>query len=174
MTLEENKTEEIASGANDAGVTTAEVTPPRRRGRPPGSGKKTAEGETPNTVPGDEKPQGAKRGPKPRGRKFSGEDIGALAKQIQGLHALGAMVTGIPELQIAEQEAHALAGGVVAVAKEYNLEISGKTGALIQLAAACAAVYIPRVLIIKQRAAQAQAQARASQGVTIEGEVTAS
>lgn len=169
MTLEAgNETGTVETGASveNAGAGLGDVTPPRKRGRPPGSGKKT-EGEKPAAVPGGDAPaSGAKRGPKKRQKEFTDADVSSLAKQVQGLHALGAMVTGIPELAIAEAEAVALSKGVVAVAKEYDLEISGKTGAMIQLAAACAAVYLPRLLAVKARAAQA----RAAKGTVVDGQ----
>lgn len=165
-----DETEQSESSEAGTGESSVGVQPPKRRGRPPGSGKRQqSEGEIPNAVPSDEKAAGAKRGPKKRGKGFSADDLANLSKQIQGLHALGAMMTGIPELQLHDKEAEMLAGGVVAVAKEYNLDISGKTGAMIQLAAACAAIYVPRFVVIKNRVAKQREQ----EGVTIDGETGA-
>src|SRR5690349_15268978 len=145
---------ENQGSASTAGANEPTVTAPKRRGRPPGSGKKQGGDETPNAVPGGDSTGGAKRGPKKRGKTFNADDLVNLATQIKGLHVLGAMMTGIPELQLHDKEAEMLAGGVVAVAKEYNLDISGKTGAMIQLAAACAAIYVPRLIMVKARVAK--------------------
>lgn len=137
---------------------------PRGRGRPKGSTNKNAEdkpeieslldqqagGSTEQTA----KPQQKKRGP-----KTGKADAAAMAKQLVGVHTLMAMVTGLPELQISEPEAENLAAAVTNVCEEYGLSISGKTGAAIQLAAACAMIYGPRALMINARIQQAKAQA---------------
>lgn len=155
MALDEttNTTETPAAGTGAAVTPEPQISAPKRRGRPPGSkNKEAAEGGDvkPNAVP-----DGAavsKRG-RPAKKKTQAINAGDLAKQIQGLHALGAMVTGIQELQLGEQEAEMLAKAVVAVSEQYNLAIDGKTGALIQLAAACTVIYLPRLVVLKKRKA---------------------
>lgn len=130
----------------------------RKRGRPPGSGKATAAPVSP-----DDKPNEAKSGPKPRkGKvKFDSEAQGQLAKQIEGLHQLMALATGIPELQVQTAEAQMLGTAVAAVCEEYDLSLSGKTGAMLQLLAAAAMVYAPRVAVIGRRVKENQARAKA-------------
>jgi hypothetical protein len=87
--------------------------------------------------------------PKKRGRKKTAEiDKGLLARQIVGLHQIGAMVSGIPQMAISGDEASVLAEAVANVAAEYDLAIDGKTGALLQLAFACASVYGPRIYMV--------------------------
>jgi len=107
---------------------------PKRRGRPPGTGKKS-DGTAPK---------------KTASRK--NDDISDLAKHIQGLHVMVAMITGFGELQISDQESLMLAKGVSAVAEEYGLSLDGKTGAAMQLFGAAALIYVPRALMIKSRA----------------------
>ncbi len=140
------------------------VEEPRKRGRPKGSTNKANTSEKPEieklldeqngTVPESEKPQAKKRGPK-GGTKASVE---AMANQLVGVHQLVAMVTGIPEIQIAPQEGVALAGAIQNVCDEYGLSISGKTGAALQLLAAAAMIYGPRALAIHQKVRAAQAR----------------
>jgi len=115
------------------------IAPKARRGRPPKSPiEETAiEGEKKTT-------------PKARTKKAV-TDPAQLGKQIKGLHAMAAIVTGIPELMIDEQEGELLANALNAVAEEYGLSISGKTGAAIQLFGACAMIYAPRLLLLKKR-----------------------
>lgn len=135
-------------------VETAGVTPPKKRGR-----KSNAEREALAAAGNPVSPStssGAKRG-RPRKGAVS-IDSTALAKQLQGLHTLGAMLTGIPEMQILPEEAALLADAVKNVAEEYDLELSGKTGAAIQLLATAAMIYVPRLLQVRQRAMQAAQQ----------------
>lgn len=117
--------------------------PKRGRGRPRKDGS-VPPPETPLT--GDT----PKRGRPPK-RQAPEVDAPALAKQLMGLHMMGAVITGAPELQLTEAEAIGLAEAVAAIAREYNLSIDGKTGAAIQFIGACAVIYIPRLLKIKQR-----------------------
>lgn len=131
--------------------------PKAKRGRPSNAEKALKETLEKETV-GDDGAKanvGAKPGRKPGSGK-SGIDATALGNQLVGIHALAAMITGIPECQIQPQEGTALAEAVVAVCQEYNLSLSGKTGAGIQLFAAAAMIYMPRVLHYKSRVSQAQ------------------
>lgn len=124
--------------------TPPEIEPKRRRGRPP---KDAA-------APGAEKKEGPK---KTASRKA--EDTEALAHQLVGLHQFAALATGLPELVISEKEGQMLAKGINAVADEYGLSLSGKTGAALQFLAAAAMVYVPRGLAIKARAEKARREA---------------
>lgn len=151
----ENLTPE--TGAENQGVT-----PPKRRGRPPKN--PPADGD-PSPVGSDN--VSAKRGPgrpsKKKGKvSFSGEDLDALAKQVMGLHQLASIATGIPELAISEQESKMLGGSLASVAEEYGLELSGKTGAMLQLIAVCGMIYVPKFAVLKTRVAEAKAR-RANQ-----------
>lgn len=144
------------------------VEQPTRRGR--GRPRKASE-EIPGAAATKSEP--AKKPGRPKGTTKKAEpDAGALAKQIQGLHVFASMATGIKELAITESEAAMLSNGLLAVASEYGLSVSGKTGAALQLLAAAAMVYIPRVGAIQSRAAESKArkesQAAANVGATFE------
>lgn len=131
------------------------IDPPQRRG--PGRPRK--DGSTP-PGPKTEKPgapRAAESKPQKRGAKMSAEAVSTLAKQIEGMHAMAAMMTGIPILQISSAEAQLLAGGISAVAEEYGLALDGKTGAALQLFGATAMVYAPRIIQIQKMKAAARA-----------------
>lgn len=111
----------------------AEATPTaRKRGRPRGSTNATGN-----------------RARKTTQRKA--QDAKDLAKNIQGVHGIIAVTTGLHELQINEAEAETIATALQAVCDEYGFELSGKTGAAVQLFAAAGMVYVPRILVIKAR-----------------------
>ncbi|MGH7239490.1 MAG: hypothetical protein ACREHG_05425 [Candidatus Saccharimonadales bacterium] len=131
---------------------TGTITEPKKRGRPKGSknGKIKMDGKPAEAV-NEVKKDAPKRG---RPSKKASVDKETLANQLIGLHQLGAMVSGVPELALQSQEAAMLADAVISVSKEYDLAIDGKTGALIQLAAACAAIYAPRIMLIQSRKKQ--------------------
>lgn len=139
-----------------------ETTPPLKRGpgRPKGSGTKAPPGVQAERVGASKAPP---EKPGKRGAKMSAEAVSTLAKQIQGMHAMAAMMTGIPILAISVEESQLLAGGISAVAEEYGLELDGKTGAALQLFGAAAMVYAPRIL-------QIQAAKRAARANTVDVE----
>lgn len=133
----------------------AENTPPKkRRGRPPGSGKKTAE----EIEAGKE---GVNKTEKPAKRKSStnAEQRSIMARQLVGIHKLAAMATGLPELLITDDEGTLLAHAVANVCDEYGLSVDGKTGATLQLLGTAAMIYGPRALHVMQRA-QAEKKSR--------------
>lgn len=132
--------------------------PKKRRGRPP----KNPQLNTETVSPGAK----SKPGPKPKSKAYGADEIGIMGRQLVGVHQIVAMVTGIPEIVIGEQEAVMLAQSVANVANEYGLEIDGKTGASIQLFMTVAMIYGPRFLQFRARAKQAQQQAQ-NQGVEI-------
>jgi hypothetical protein len=147
--------------------------PRRGRGRPFGSRTKADPlQETPVTPENGEAPTDAP--PKTRRRK-STVDASALAKQLRGIHSLAAKLLPIPGpngtklLELDDTEATQLAEAVAAVAKEYDLELSGKTGAAIQLLGVAAMIYGPRIYVIQQmrlytaqQKQNAEAQSRAA------------
>lgn len=133
------------AGAENGDDTAPETAPetaapgeaPRKRGRPPGSGK------------------GKPAAEKSASRKA--QDTAALAHQIKGLHSLAAMATGLQIMQISDQEATILAAGVNAVCEEYGFALTGKTGAALQLFAAAAMVYAPRIMYLQAEKAKQKA-----------------
>lgn len=165
---------DIPHGLNPAGETPPGETPEssgapaaKKRGRPSNaekaaraSGTSTAEtierGSTASAAPG--------RKPSKNSKRVTASDVGALAKQLVGLHQLGAMISGIPEVMISDADGALLATGIVAVCEEYDLSIDGKTGAALQLLGAMAIVYAPKAFKVSARmsaqkkAAQNEAQ----------------
>ncbi len=140
------------------------VTPKRGPGRP----RKNPEQVKTESVGGA---SGEAKKSKPgKSKLFREEDKTALADQIKGLHEIVAMMTGLPFVAINEKEALMLSHGIVAVAEEYGLSLTGKTGAFIQLLGAAGLVYGPRIFMFKAAQAQARQQARAPQ--TVEGQVS--
>lgn len=137
--------------------------PRRGRGRPFGARTRAIPlQETPvGTEPTNEAPQDQ---PKQQRRRKSTVDAGALAKQLRGIHALAAKILPIqgPDgsklLELSDVEATQLADAVAGVAKEYDLELSGKTGAAIQLFGVAAMIYGPRIYVIQQMRVYGQRQ----------------
>jgi len=161
--LTAQSTETPAAGPAPLAMNTQGDEPPVKRGpgRPPKSAgtAKDADALLFGAIDGKGKPEDAKGKPgrpKGTGGKKAMDPVG-LAKQLVGIHQLAAMFTGMGELQLQQEEAQGLADAVVNVCAEYDLNIDGKTGAAVQLFAACAMIYAPRVLQIKFRLAQERA-----------------
>lgn len=97
------------------------------------------------------------------GRKsYQPSDIAAMSKQLQGLHQMAAIISGIPVLQIRPDEGDMLAAAIVNVSEQYDLSIDGKTGALIQILGAAAMIYVPRFGMVMAMSKQAKAQRKAA------------
>jgi hypothetical protein len=153
---DETKTEPVAPENKADAV---EISAPKKRGRPPKN--PPADGNA-KPVTDDGKGTTSKPGRRKGKVSFTGEDIKTLGKQIVGLHKLAYLATGIPELEISEQEGDLLGGALATVAQEYDLELSGKTGAMLQLVAACGMIYVPRFIALQKRVAIAKAQQKAA------------
>lgn len=134
--------------------------PKKKRGRP--FGASSAEKILEESLGSASSATGSARPGRKSGAKQK-TDPTALAKNLIGIHTLVAMMTGIQEAQIGPEEANQLAVAVCGVCEEYDLAISGKTGAAIQLFAAAAMVYAPRVFMFKMRMAQEAANHAAEQ-----------
>ena len=131
----------IAPASEEAG----NIDPPKkRRGRPPNSSKILDEKAIGNEGPKE------KRTYKKKSDAFI-PNVDNLARQIQGLHFIAVKMSGFQELAIDEKEAVMLAESIVNVAREYDLSMSGKTGAMIQLIGVSAMVYLPRLILINER-----------------------
>lgn len=137
-----------AASQDDQKIDVEPAQPKRGRGRPP----KNSAGET---GPQKEDAGGttSTSTAKPRKAKGGKVDASQLAKQLIGLHELACMATGnqFPELRISGDEANMLAGGISSVCEHYDLSIDGKTGAFLNLFAAAAMVYAPRIMSIRNR-----------------------
>lgn len=155
-------TEETAKPVETASTETKPVetviTEPKKRGRPP---KNPPANGDPKPVSDDGKSTtSSTRGrPKKKGKvAFSSDDLSTLSKQLVGLHKLTSLATQIPELEISDEEGDHLGRALASVAQEYDLELSGKTGAMLQLIAACGMIYVPRFFMLKSRVVAAKAK----------------
>lgn len=104
-----------------------------------------------------------KRAYKPRASKVQSETLDASetpirkprrgkanieksAAQLEGIHKMVAMLPNMGFMAIAPEEARILAEAMAGVAEEYDIQISGKASASMQLLAAASMVYAPRVI----------------------------
>lgn len=149
---DETKPDPLAVTAPQAETDPSLVSPPVRRGpgRPPGSRNKL-NGSEPETAADPGGFGTIKRGPGRPRKSAPAFDVSAMAEQIKGLHLIAAMATNIPELVLDDKSAQMLAQGIGAVTKEYGLDLSGKTGAALQLFGAAAIIYVPRFIAMKKR-----------------------
>ena len=125
--------------------------PKKRRGRPP---------KNPD-VQSESIPKGSATGAgtakkKAASKTYTASDRVVMGKQLAGMHQMVAMMTGLPELAMSEEEGTMLADAIVNVAEQYDLAIDGKTGAALQLAMTAAMIYGPRALAIRARAQMAK------------------
>lgn len=151
------KIEAVAAPAPAVADEAPTVSAPKKRGRPPKN--PPANGEANPVSESEAAVKGRPGRPKKKGKvNFTGDDLSVLAKQVEGLHQLMALATGIPELAIKTEEAQLLGGAIAQVAQEYDLEMSGKTGAMLQLIAVCGMIYVPKFGALKSRIAENKAQ----------------
>jgi hypothetical protein len=75
-----------------------------------------------------------------------------------------ATVTQSPEFVLADQEARQIAEAAARVGKHYDLTASAKAVDWAGLVMACAAVYGPRIAVVRHRKMYEAAQARQQQG----------
>lgn len=105
----------------------------RRRGRPPGSGRKAG---TPGKA------------------KTSQVDISGLEKILLSMHTMIAAAVKAPELAIKEDEAKILASAVSEVSKYYDIGISEKAQAWTNLTMVCGAIYGPKIFMMVNKPKQ--------------------
>lgn len=116
----------------------------RGRGRP----RKDASGDSSGTGtagqrPGKEKSQGQKK-----------LDVSLFARQLQGAHAMLAMVTKNPVWAIDEKAAETLAQSLIDVMSHHSININPATVSYMKLIGVCAAIYGPKLLTLKMQADQ--------------------
>lgn len=129
--------------------TVDDIQPPKkRRGRPPKSER--LEEQSTSSAQSTPKRTYTKKATNNR-PTFDSDSTLKLAKQIAGIHLMVASMTQLGELQINDTEAMMLAQSIQTVSAEYDLSLSGKTGAFLQLMATAAMVYVPRVLVINAK-----------------------
>ncbi len=111
--------------------------PKRRRGRKPKAETVQAE-SAPEAVADDDKPR----------RKTTRKPNASSIAQIVGIHKMISLLPGLEVFQVNEAEAQILAEAMRGIADEYGVSISGKTGATLNMLAAIAMVYGPRLMIL--------------------------
>lgn len=110
------------------------------------------------------RPPGSKTGASRKKASSKNEAKKTNPQHVVGLHKMLAVATGVPEFEINEAEGQALAEAMDAVASEYDIAVSGKAAAMLQLIGTAGLVYYPRVSSIaskvkaKKAAAQMQEQ----------------
>lgn len=126
------------------------IEPEVRRGR--GRPKKNPD-ETPKEKPSVEnthKPKRRKKGP------ASQDEIADRARAIAAAHATLAFLTKTPEFMLNEQESFALAQANLNLENEFDIQLDGKTMAIITMIGTAFAVYRPRFPAIVNRIKEAQ------------------
>jgi hypothetical protein len=90
-----------------------------------------------------------------RGKKEVSPAVGVDGISIKdlliGIHAFGASITGIEELEIDDTEGKKLGDAVEELGKIYGKTINPKTAAWVNFAAACGVVYGPRFVAYRER-----------------------
>lgn len=138
-------------------------------------------GTVTGTIPGTgDIAGGAPRKPRPqrksgsvsfRGKKTGKQQKVSLdltAEHIQGFHQIAALATGIQELVIGEEEAKNLSDAIKAVSAQYDVLISGKSAAWMNLALIAAMVYVPRLMVGTMRIRQEKEEMNAREGRPIQ------
>ena len=129
-------------------VVVENVEPLKKKGRPSKSETDLNEKIIDLKTPAATKPARQKK------KIASAEELATSAKNLQGLHLMLSMMTGLPEAQLTNSESVALAGALEKVSQEYGLALDGKTGAFLQLAGTAAIIYVPRALAVRARLAK--------------------
>jgi hypothetical protein len=111
----------------------------RKRGRPPGSGKRSA-----NIEPGNAS-AGIDAGKKPI--KKTELDVGSLATQLEGVHKMAAIFLKNPTIEISTDESKKLAQALQNLAKQYSITVNPAVMAWVQLIGVSGAIYGPRIAV---------------------------
>lgn len=137
---------------------TGPMEPPTRR-RGPGRPRKSEAQQAPieKTVEKEQKAAPRRSADKPTPEKVKE----AAAKQLFGAHHFAAMMTGLPELAISEQEAAMLADPLIDTMSLLGLPMDlGKYMAPVSLIVAAGMIYGPRVQMIRAKIAAEQQRQR--------------
>jgi hypothetical protein len=102
---------------------------------------------------GAPKPEPEAKDEKPARRKSKAVAMGPdkFAKSLQGLHKGAAFLSGVPELALEPDEAKMMADALFGIFEEYEIEISTKAAAAVNLAGATMMVYGPRLVALRAR-----------------------
>lgn len=88
---------------------------------------------------------------KGQSKKATKLDVGLFARQIQGVHAMLALVTKNPVWNIEEKAAESLAAALLDVMSHHSINIDPASMAYMKLAGVCAMIYGPKLLVLKQQ-----------------------
>jgi hypothetical protein len=115
-------------------------------------GKSTVSAEDIEAI-GAPKPEPETKDEKPARRKSKAVAMGPdkFAKSLQGLHKGAAFLSGVPELALEPDEAKMMADALFGIFEEYEIEISTKAAAAVNLAGATMMVYGPRLVALRAR-----------------------
>ncbi len=121
-----------------AGTPGSPDTPKRGRGRPPGSGAKPA-------VSGQ-----------PKAQETGSLNLNGIEKILYSVHAMGAAILQVPELNLDQSEAKKLAASIEAVNAQYKFDMDPKKAAWLDLATTAGIIYGPRCVSFYIRKTQQQ------------------
>jgi hypothetical protein len=83
--------------------------------------------------------------------------IKELSQILAGVHAVMAIGLASPEILLSDEEAARLGASVANVARYYApMDLTGKKGALLGLAACCVTIYGPKAFAVAMRKARAR------------------
>ena len=134
---------------------TAEIIPPRPRGRP----RKASNNPDPallDITPDAEQPSDARK-KRPASRKSKADKIAEMAEDIKGAHELAAIMLGMPFLAIPDDKAMRLAKPAYETAAKYGWD--GGIGPELKLAFAMASVYGPLAFQVNLEVLRRKSQA---------------
>ncbi len=126
------------SAYSPAGTPGSSDTPKRGRGRPPGSGNKPAS-------TGQAKAQ-----------ETGNLNLNGIEKILYSVHAMGAAILQVPELNLDQSEAKKLAASIEAVNAQYKFDMDPKKAAWLDLATTAGIIYGPRCVSFYIRKTQQQ------------------
>lgn len=92
----------------------------------------------------------AKEGRK-EGRKKEGTNLAGLKLQLLNFHFTLALVTGLNELVLTDEEAEMLAVALDGFIQEFGIAFSSKVAVAINLAVTMLSIYVPRLFMIMER-----------------------
>lgn len=98
-------------------------------------------------------------------------DPKAFAQQAKALHGMAAVLMREPVLELRDEEADRLSCAVCRVLDKHGIDLEATSGPImyVELAAAVAAVYLPRVMVLAARRRANAAPAKAPMGDLVGG-----
>ncbi len=131
--------------------------PKRKRGRPPLTDAEKAARANARPAPRKvrERVTPARSAATPAASRAAKTSAPITDEKMKGLllatHQIAAIALRAPEIALDDAEAATMADAILTCLREYDIALSGKAAAMIGLVGACAIVYIPRAVLIKDR-----------------------